>query len=100
MQLCLNSPVDDIPRAVDCLNGELAGIFLWGAANGLCLKPGKAKCILLQRRSVVPTIPRNVMMNGEKFKILHATRDLGISFNFPYDVLFSAKKISPTCKVL
>ena len=64
VQLCLNSPVDDISRAVDCFNGELGWIFLWAPANGLCLKPGQSKCILLHRRSVVPIIPGDVVMNG------------------------------------
>ena len=81
VQLCLNSPVNDISRAVDCLNGELARIFLWATANGLCLNPGKSKCILLHRRSDVPTIPRDVVLNGEKVEIVHATRNLGIIFN-------------------
>ena len=63
------------------MNGELAWIFLWATANGLCLNPGKSKCILLHRRSVVPTVPRNVVMNGETIEIVHATRNLGIIFN-------------------
>ena len=59
VQLCLNSPVDDISRAVDCLNGELGRIFLWATANGLCLNPGKS-------------IPVVVVMNGEKVERVHA----------------------------
>ena len=74
VQLCLNSPVDDISGAVDCLNGELAWILLWATANGLCLNPRKSKCILLHRGSVVPTIPRDVVMNGKNIE----TRNLGI----------------------
>ena len=33
------------------------------------------------RRNVVPTIPRDVVLNGEKVEIVHATRNLGIIFN-------------------
>ena len=66
VQLCLNSRVDDISHGVDCLNGEFARIFLWATANGLCLNPGKSKCILLHRRSVVPTIPADIMTNGDE----------------------------------
>ena len=58
VQLCLNSSVDDISRDVDYLKGELARI--WATANGLYLNPGKSKCILLHRRSVVPTIPKEL----------------------------------------
>ena len=65
-----SSTVDDISRAVYCLLGELARIFLWAPANGLCLNPGKSKCIVLHRRSVVPTIPEDVVMNGEKIEIV------------------------------
>ena len=68
VQLCLNSPVDNISRAVDYLNGELARILLWATANSLCLIHGKSKCILQHRRSVVPTISTDVVMNGEKIK--------------------------------
>ena len=66
---------------VYCLNWALARIFLIATANGLCLNPGKSKCILLHRRSVVPIIPRNVVMNGEKIEIVHETRNLGIIYN-------------------
>ena len=65
---CLNSPVDDISHTVDCLKGGFARIFLWATANGLCLNSGKSKCILLLRRIVVPTISRDVVMNGEEIK--------------------------------
>ena len=68
--------MDDISRTVDCLNGELARIFLWATDNGLCLNLVKSKCILLHRRSVEPTIPRDVVMNGENIE-MHATRNLG-----------------------
>ena len=55
---------------------------MWVTVNGLCLNPLKLKCILLHRRSVVPTIPRDVVMNGKEMKIVHVTRNLGIIFNF------------------
>ena len=52
--------------------GTFARIFLWATVNGLCLNPGKSKCILLHRRNVVSTIPRNVVLNDEKVEIVHA----------------------------
>ena len=45
------------------------------------MSPGKSKCILQHRRSVVPTIPRDVVLNGEKVEIVHVTRNLEIIFN-------------------
>ena len=39
---------------------------------GLCLNSEKFKCTLLHRRSLVPTIPRDIMLNGERIEIVHA----------------------------
>ena len=82
VKLCLNSPVDDISSVAERLNGELARIFLWATANGLCLNPRKSKCILLHRRSVVLTIPNDTVKDGEKIEIVPATSNIGIHFNF------------------
>lgn len=81
VQPYLSSPVHNMSLAADCLNGELARIFLWATANGLCLNPSKSKCMVLHRRSVAPTFIGDILMNNVKIELVHVTKNLGIIFN-------------------
>ena len=53
----------------------------WAKANGLRLNPHKSKCLVIRRRRLDCNIGFDILMNGEKIKIVDTARNLGLTFN-------------------
>lgn len=81
VQLYINSPVHSVENNIARLNEDLNNIFLWATANGLCLNPHKTKCIVVHKKTIVPVISSDIIINGEKIEIVNAAKNLGLIFN-------------------
>lgn len=81
VQLHLSSPVASIKENVEKLNSDLNNVHLWATENGLCLNPLKSKCLLIHKKTVVPLIEDNILIDNKKIDIVQTARNLGVVFN-------------------
>ena len=81
LQLHLSSPVPSITLNVNRLNDDLNRIYHWAKANGFRLNPNKSKCVVIRRRALNFNIGFDILMNGEKIRIVDAARNFGLTFN-------------------
>lgn len=81
VQLLLSCPLNSFKVFVDKLNVDLAKIYQWATANGLCLNPRKSKCLIVQKRNHVPVNECNIILNNERIEVVSHAKNLGIYFN-------------------
>lgn len=81
VQLYLSCPTTSIPENLVKLNYDLQNIHQWAIANGLCLNPGKSKCLVIRKRTTCPTLEFDISIDNRKIEIVSTAKNLGIVFN-------------------
>ena len=81
VQLNLSSPVLSITVNVNKLNDYLDRIYYWAKGYDFRFNPHQSKCIFIHRSALDSNIVFDIVMNGEKIKIVDAAIKLGSTFN-------------------
>lgn len=81
VQLYLSCKPDDIDACVSMLNQDLERINCWASANGLAINPVKSKCLIIGKRSILPTQTPHISLRERKIEIVRTAKNLGVIFN-------------------
>ena len=81
VQLYLSSPVS---VHLNRLNDNSDRMYHWIKANGLSSNPHKSKCMIIRRRTFDSNIVLDILMKGEKIKIVDAARSLFVEIKFNF----------------
>lgn len=81
VQLYTSCDTKSVDECVRTLNANLHSIYDWASANGLAINPNKSKCLVIGKRSLLPTRVPQILINNQIIEIVETARNLGIIFN-------------------
>lgn len=81
VQVYISCDPEHVNECVETLNGDLGRIHDWASANGLSINPSKSKCLIISKRTLIPTQVPQIDLNGQSINIVKTAKNLGIVFN-------------------
>lgn len=81
VQLYMSCEKNSMDECIRNLNTILDRVYSWATANGLAINPTKSKCLIIGKRSLIPSLAPQIVLNHQSIEIVNTAKNLGIIFN-------------------